>query len=362
MFIKTQKIFLSGPNIFSFRRRSRRDAGGGGVRTPRPTLFWRGGSQASRDMDLETAMDTDLDGQDMPQTSQPDQRHPTRNRTKTKLYQSGEEEAREREQRRGREKAACAPDVATDDIEEEGHDWKQGERMGEAKNPGPGNIFRELPYPCGRVSRRRQERREPGPAGKGWRTPPAMPPHRKGNFYAMKTTIIGGGCRTHGTPTGLAPMHLHQHANIGPAVYDGARLTPRRDQFGTNHNTQLQQLQLQVDSLQRVINGAQGWRGSGGRGKPPTYAAMVRQPPVHENHHVRPQNGPTTHHYATEHRFVKGSGGSRGKQQFWRARTTRAKDSNFGLHESFGWDEHFWEPNQFLKGKGKGWGGRGKPK
>ena len=58
---------------------------------------------------------------------------------------------------------------------------------------------------------------------------------------------------------------------------------------------------------------------------------------------TKAQNGPTPRHTATENIFLnQGSGVNH--EKLGRGRVGK-----------------FWEPNQFLKGKGKGWGGRGKP-
>ena len=83
------------------------------------------------------------DAQTMEEDLEPDRKHPARNRTKTRLYQSGEEETREREHR-NREKQGCTQRTQENDTqygERESHDWTEGERMGEAKNPGPGNRY-----------------------------------------------------------------------------------------------------------------------------------------------------------------------------------------------------------------------------
>ena len=66
-------------------------------------------------------------------------RQTTRVRTQTHWYQSEVEEQRDRERRqstRKRENPESAP-AQGDDPEATSHNWKEGERLGEAKNPGP---------------------------------------------------------------------------------------------------------------------------------------------------------------------------------------------------------------------------------
>ena len=77
--------------------------------------------------------------------------HSGRIRIKTKLYQSQEEELKEKEQqRRRREQAGGAAterregagntghgSEADSEEEEESHNWMEGARLGEARNPGP---------------------------------------------------------------------------------------------------------------------------------------------------------------------------------------------------------------------------------
>jgi hypothetical protein len=82
-----------------------------------------------------------------------------RSRTRPQFYQSEEEQLREerlRRQARGRERPGKA-EAPTESTEEESHDWKEGERMGEAQNPGP-SVGRAKGGPWG------QERRKPGQA------------------------------------------------------------------------------------------------------------------------------------------------------------------------------------------------------
>ena len=152
--------------------------------------------------------------------------------------------------------------------------------MGEAKNPGPGKGYGSLPYPK-RTGRRRQERREPGFSWQGWRTQPAVPPHRKGTLHAAQNNQQIGGGRYPGVPTRPAPQHLHSHADSYPAYHDGTRLTQRRGSFGTNPDQvaqQLRALQAQVAQLQVALAHTYRQKGTMSRGRPPTYMEMLKQP------------------------------------------------------------------------------------
>ena len=66
--------------------------------------------------------------------------YPRRNRTRTQWYQSTEEDEKEKERRKKKEaehEPTDDPESEGEEMEEDPHDWKEGERMGEAKNPGP---------------------------------------------------------------------------------------------------------------------------------------------------------------------------------------------------------------------------------
>ena len=70
---------------------------------------------------------------------EPQQQRPRRNRTRTQWYQSGNENRNkeQKEQERKQRTDATDDDMEIEEDEEEAHDWKEGERIGEAKQPGP---------------------------------------------------------------------------------------------------------------------------------------------------------------------------------------------------------------------------------
>ena len=286
----------------------------------------------------------EMDEQVVEVEEKPAEKPPVRTRTKTRLYQSEEEEAKEREQRRSKEKQQSRSQPQTENAsqqaERECHDWKQGERMGEAKNPGPGYRQWDLPYPTNRqaVGRRRQERRKPGFRWMGWQTHPLVPPHRIGTQNAQSYVQMGGARRP-GVPTRPAQnQHWHVHANSGPALYDGSkRLTPGQGRFG-NHSKfskfsnslvgQLQHLQERVQRLQGALDKRNAMTHGLGRGHPPTYAQVVRWPAC-------PREMMTTG--APDLRQPRPQGKTGGGKDFWTGLGKR-------------------EPNLSLGGMGKGWG------
>ena len=73
-----------------------------------------------------------------------------RHRTKTQFYQSTEEESRNRDHGKKKEKEHRQQDGDDMDIEKENeeaaHDWKEGERIGEAKHPGPPKWANNPPW------------------------------------------------------------------------------------------------------------------------------------------------------------------------------------------------------------------------
>ena len=123
----------------------------------------------------------------------------------------------------------------------------EGERIGEAGNPGPPkgpwrpaeNFMNSVPRngrrdsqpPAENSSRWRQERRKPGSSGEAWHAPQGGPPHQKGQEHAQSSTWQGGwGCP--GPTIRNAPAPLHMHANGGSDLDDGSRLMLCQSHFG----------------------------------------------------------------------------------------------------------------------------------
>ena len=128
-------------------------------------------------------------------------KQPVRHRVQTRLYQSEEEEEKERQQRRSGGHRA----EGLSQLEEDEHDWKQGEHIGEASNPGP-------------VVRGPYEGRQGAPSYK-----PLPLPH-------CATTYTGSRLRPLTKPGGAFDDHLgnlpdrsHVHMGGGSVGRDGGR-------------------------------------------------------------------------------------------------------------------------------------------
>ena len=112
-------------------------------------------------------------------------RHSTRNRSQPQRYQSEQEQGREhelRQQARDKKQQSQEVDPAMEEDEEQGHDWKTGEWMGEAKNPGPpkGSTAKGgIPWGM--------QRREPGQAPQAQQANGRGRPHQKRHQPATNT-------------------------------------------------------------------------------------------------------------------------------------------------------------------------------
>ena len=135
---------------------------------------------------------------------------PTRVRTQPKLYQSEEVEAMERERRRGADPGGAAGSQQDTGVERDGlvgvataeaesHDWKEGERLGEAQNPGPPTHRHSMLHrnqPSWNHAPGQSNTLEQVPAG--WRDTWAVPQapageFAKGNNPGPKTSSAGVG-------------------------------------------------------------------------------------------------------------------------------------------------------------------------
>ena len=101
-----------------------------------------------------------------------------RTRTQPQRYQSDQEEERDRQMkqkaRETKQQQSQSRESPVQMEEDESHDWKEGERMGEAKQPGPPTQQR-----WGGVRPWGQERRQPGHAPQAQQAWGSSQPHQK---------------------------------------------------------------------------------------------------------------------------------------------------------------------------------------